>query len=104
MVLRAAMKPITTLARPLASVDLHTGETTKTHYERSDVRVVRAGVIAEARLADSCLEKFGDSLKENPSRLLQLSKQHVAIGRLLTKRGRAASARADSWLKTDQRG
>lgn len=70
IVIRAAVKPIATLANPLPSVDLRTGETVQAHYERSDVCVVPAvGVIAEAMLAvvlaDACLEKFGgDNIRE----------------------------------------
>ncbi len=68
--LKVAVKPIATLAKPLPSIDLRTGEVAAAHYERSDVCVVpAAGVIGEAMLAivlaDACLEKFGgDSLKE----------------------------------------
>jgi chorismate synthase len=70
IILRAAVKPIATLATPLPSVDLRSGRKVKAHYERSDICVVpAAGVIAEAMLAivlaDACLEKFGgDNLKE----------------------------------------
>jgi len=70
IVVRAAIKPIPTLAHPLPSVDLDTGEEVLAHYERSDVCVVPAGgVVAEAMvaivLADAWLEKFGgDSLPE----------------------------------------
>ena len=70
IIVRAAVKPIATLASPLPSVDLYSGEVAKAHYERSDICVVpAAGVIAEAMLAtvlaDACLEKFGgDNLKE----------------------------------------
>jgi len=70
IVVRAAVKPIATLAKPLPSIDLRSGEAAKAHYERSDVCVVpAAGVIGEAMLAivlaDACLEKFGgDNLKE----------------------------------------
>ena len=70
IVVRAAVKPIPTLAHPLPSVDLDTGEEVRAHYERSDVCVVpAAGVVAEAMvaivLADAFLEKFGgDSLAE----------------------------------------
>jgi len=64
IVVRAAVKPIPTLAHPLPSVDLDTGEEVLAHYERSDVCVVpAAGVVAEAMmaivLADAWLEKFG---------------------------------------------
>jgi chorismate synthase len=70
IVVRAAVKPIATLASPLPSVELSSGKVTKAHYERSDICVVpAAGVIGEAMLAivvaDACLEKFGgDNLRE----------------------------------------
>jgi chorismate synthase len=70
VVLRAAMKPISTLMRPLQSVDLESGRTAQAQSERSDVTAVPAlGVIAEAAvaltLADAYAEKFGgDSLDE----------------------------------------
>jgi chorismate synthase len=69
--MRGAVKPISTLPRPLPSADLVTGQPVeKAHYERSDICVVPAtGVVAEAMacltLADFVLEKFGgDSLPE----------------------------------------
>ncbi len=67
---RGFLKPISTLRRPLQSVDLPTREPAKAGYERSDVCVVpAAGVIGEAMvaivLASAFLEKFGgDSLVE----------------------------------------
>jgi chorismate synthase len=67
---RGFLKPISTLRRPLESVDLETREPSKAAYERSDVCVVpAAGVIGEAMvaivLAGAMLEKFGgDSLRE----------------------------------------
>jgi chorismate synthase len=70
LVLRVAMKPISTLMRPLATVDVSTGQTAAATAERSDVTAVPAmGVIAEAMtafvLAQAALEKFGgDSLAE----------------------------------------
>jgi chorismate synthase len=70
LVLRAAMKPIPTLAKPLRSVDIGTKLPSEASYERSDVCAVpAAAVIAEAMvalvLAQSVLEKFaGDSLAE----------------------------------------
>ena len=71
IVARVAVKPIPTLAHPLPSVDVRTGEEIAvTRYERSDVCVVpAAGVVGEAMLAltlaDAWLEKFGgDSLRE----------------------------------------
>jgi chorismate synthase len=70
IIVRAIVKPIATLANPLPSIDLCSGEVAKAHYERSDICVVpAAGIIAEAMLAivlaDACLDKFGgDNLKE----------------------------------------
>ncbi|HEX9581405.1 MAG TPA: chorismate synthase [Gemmatimonadales bacterium] len=70
LVLRAAMKPISTLMQPLGTVDLATGEPAKAQSERSDVTAVPAmGVIAEAMvalvLAEAMAEKFGgDSVRE----------------------------------------
>jgi chorismate synthase len=70
VVIRAAMKPIPTTVTPLRSVDLATGETAETQYQRSDVCAVpAASIVGEAMvawvLADSLLEKLGgDSLEE----------------------------------------
>jgi chorismate synthase len=70
LVVRVAMKPISTLMRPLATVDVASGESASAVAERSDVTAVPAmGVIAEAMLAfvlaEAFLEKFGgDSLGE----------------------------------------
>jgi chorismate synthase len=70
VVIRGALKPISTLSKPLPSVDLASGEEIQAHYERSDVCTVpAAGVIGEAMvaivLAGAILEKFGgDSLDE----------------------------------------
>jgi chorismate synthase len=75
VVLRVAMKPISTLMRPLASVDIKTKEAVEAHIERSDVCAVpAAAVIGEAMmaltLADAMLEKFGgDSMKEIEERV-----------------------------------
>jgi chorismate synthase len=68
VVVRAAMKPLPTLMRPLRSVDLQTGEPGEALVERSDVAAVEAlAVVAEAavafELARAAREKFGgDSL------------------------------------------
>jgi chorismate synthase len=70
LVLRAAMKPISTLMTPLATVDLASGAAAQAQSERSDVTAVPAmGVIAEAMtalvIARAMIEKFGgDSLSE----------------------------------------
>jgi chorismate synthase len=70
VVVRAAMKPISTLRKPLRSVDLDTREAVEAVVERSDVCAVpAAGVVGEAMmaivLAEAFLEKFGgDSVNE----------------------------------------
>jgi chorismate synthase len=67
---RAAMKPISTVPRALATVDIKTAEAARAINQRSDVTAVpAAGVVAEAMvalvLADAVLEKFGgDNLSE----------------------------------------
>ncbi len=70
VVVRVAMKPISTLMKPLQTIDTTTSEVAAAVVERSDVTAVPAmGVIAEAMLAlvlaDAMIEKFGgDSLGE----------------------------------------
>ncbi|CCO08864.1 chorismate synthase [Desulforamulus hydrothermalis] len=84
IVVRAAMKPIPTLYKPLLSVDLHTKEPYQASVERSDVCAVPAAcVVGEAvvawELAAALAEKFGgDSLaeiKERVNRWRQLVRQ-----------------------------
>lgn len=75
---RAAMKPIATTRSPQKTVDLASGESCETHYERSDTcPVPRAVVVVEAMvafvLADALLEKTGgDSLEEIMPRFASL--------------------------------
>lgn len=75
LVLRAAMKPIATLMKPLDSVDLRTMKPAKAHVERSDACAVpAAAVIGESLvclvIADAVLAKFGgDSMAEILPRL-----------------------------------
>src|ERR1700720_2069418 len=70
VVVRAAMKPISTLRKPLRSVDLDTRESVEAVVERSDFCAVpAAGVVGEAMMAivlvEAFLEKFGgDSVEE----------------------------------------
>ena len=70
IIVKAAMKPIPTLKKPLNSIDLETGKEHIAHYERADVCAVpAASVVGEAMLAivlvNSFFEKFGgDSLVE----------------------------------------
>ena len=80
VVVRAAMKPISTTLTPLRSVDLASGEPASTQYERSDICAVpRAAVVGEAMvayvLADALTEKLGgDSLREMVSRFAALNR------------------------------
>lgn len=70
LVVRVAMKPLSTLMQPLRSIDLRTGARADAVRERSDViALAAAGVVGEAMmamvLADAVLEKFGgDSMLE----------------------------------------
>jgi len=81
IMLRAAMKPIPTLMKPLRSVDLVSKKPFKASVERSDVCAVpAAGVVAEAaaafELAGAMIEKFGgDSLAEMKRNFLRYDKQ-----------------------------
>jgi chorismate synthase len=67
---RTGMKPISTVPKALATIDVSTGEATKAHHQRSDVCAVpAAGIVAEAMvslvIANAVLEKFGgDSVNE----------------------------------------
>ncbi len=70
IIIRACMKPISTLLKPLGSVNITTKKPAKASVERSDICAVEsAGVVAESSLAyvlvDAFLEKFGsDSLPD----------------------------------------
>ena len=84
LVVRAAKKPISTLRKPLASVNLRTKEPEAAAYERSDVCAVpAASVIVENvvafEVARALTDKFGnDSLEEMKARadlFLQLARQ-----------------------------
>lgn len=83
IVIRAALKPISTTLNPLQSVDLATGEPRTIEYERSDFCAVPRGVpIIEAMvayvLANALLEKLGgDSLAEMQARFLHLRRGRV---------------------------
>jgi chorismate synthase len=99
LVVRVAMKPLSTLMKPLKSVDLRTGEQAAAVRERSDVVALpAAGVVGEAMvavvIADAMLEKFGgDSLVEMrrnfDAYLEQLDRRRGALER-------AAGGRAES--------
>jgi chorismate synthase len=70
IVVRAAQKPVSTLRKPLPSVDMVTGASGRAHIERTDVTVLaRAGIVGEAMvalvLADALLYSFGgDSMAD----------------------------------------
>ncbi|MBB0245453.1 chorismate synthase [Streptomyces alkaliphilus] len=81
---RAAMKPIATVPRALATVDVSTGEAARAHHQRSDVCAVpAAGIVAEAMvalvLADALLEKFGGDNVVETRRNLRGYLEHLAI-------------------------
>lgn len=84
LVLRAAMKPISTTLNPRRSVDLAAGQEAVTVYERSDFSAVpRAAVVGEAMvafvLADALLEKLGgDSLAEMRPRFAALRQARLS--------------------------
>ena len=104
LVVRGAVKPISTLARPLPTADLVTGAAVdKAHYERSDISVVpAAGVVGEAMvmltLADAVLDKFGgdtlaetrDNMARYLERIAQPPEAPIAGGR--GRSGRAGQA------------
>lgn len=84
LIIRAAKKPISTLAKPLASINLETKEAQEASYERSDVCAVSAAsVIVEAvvsfEIASALVDKFGgDSLVEMQARwklFLEMARQ-----------------------------
>jgi len=89
IVVRGAMKPISTLRNPLPSVDLRTLQPARAHVERSDVCAVpAAAVVAEAMvalvIADAVLEKFGgdsmEELKANINRFRELVRSWMTGG------------------------
>ncbi|MEO8438066.1 MAG: chorismate synthase, partial [Chloroflexota bacterium] len=99
LVVRGAVKPISTLARPLPSADLVTGESVdKAHYERSDISVVpAAGIVGEAMvlltLADFTLDKFGgDSLAETRDNLERYRERSARAPEAPVAGGRRAGA------------
>src|SRR5208283_2321734 len=82
LIIRAAMKPIPTLRKPLRSVDFVTKETVEATYERSDVCALpAASVIGEAMtalvIADAFLDKFGGDSMEEVKRNFGLYKDYV---------------------------
>ncbi len=81
---RAAMKPISSLTRPLSTVDVVTGEAAEAINQRSDVCAVpAAAVVAEAMtalvLADAVVEKFGGDSVAELRRNLDSYREHLVI-------------------------
>ena len=81
---RAAMKPISTIPRALATVDVSTGEAAQAINQRSDVCAVpAAGVVAEAMvlltLADAFAEKFGGDSADEMARNVRGYLDNLAI-------------------------
>jgi chorismate synthase len=81
---RAAMKPISTVPRALATVDVATGEAAVAINQRSDACAVpRGSVVMEAMvalvLADAALEKFGGDSVAETRRNAQAYLDHLAI-------------------------
>ncbi len=83
LIVRVAMKPISTLMRPLGTIDTKTGVAAEAVAERSDVTAVPAmGVIAEAMaalvMADAMIEKFGGDSMNELRRNLDAYLTHIA--------------------------
>jgi chorismate synthase len=81
---RAAMKPIATVPRALATLDVRTGEPAQAHHQRSDVCAVpAAGIVAEAMvalvLADAVAEKFGGDNVTETRRNVRGYLDHLAV-------------------------
>jgi chorismate synthase len=81
---RAAMKPIATVPRALATIDVATGRPAKAHHQRSDVCAVpAAGIVAESMvalvLADAVAEKFGGDSVAQTRRNVRDFLDHLAI-------------------------
>ena len=118
LVVRGAVKPISTLARPLPSADLITGEAVdKAHYERSDISVVpAAGVVAEAMvmltIAGFVMEKFGGdtvddvraAVEHYRARIASAPEAPVPGGRLAAATEPVATARVHGLTGTDEAG
>jgi chorismate synthase len=83
IIIRAAMKPISTLSKPLGSLDLSTMEKVQSRYERSDfVAVPSCSVIAESMLAWVLAKHFlikfgGDSIEETKDNYLSFTKNYI---------------------------
>ena len=84
MRVRGAMKPISTVPKALATIDVTTGESAKAINQRSDVCAVpAAGVIGEAMvalvLAEALLEKFGGDHIEETKRNFRSFMENISV-------------------------
>jgi chorismate synthase len=110
LVVRGAVKPISTLARPLPSADLITGEAVdKAHYERSDISVVpAAGVVGEAMvmltLATFMAEKFGGDTMAEVRANLDAYRARIAVAPEAPVAGGRRAIAAGATGATDQGG
>ncbi|MCS7236934.1 MAG: chorismate synthase [Thermoguttaceae bacterium] len=100
IIVRAAMKPISTLARPLPSVNLDTLQPDKADYERSDVCAIAAcSVIVENvvafEIARAVMEKFGGDHIDELTARVELFYQ-LARNRLESRKRRAEEAQKSS--------
>ena len=105
IVVRVTMKPISTLAQPLASVNMQSHQPEKADFERSDICAVPAGSVIGENLAafvvaDAFLEKFGgDSLTEirrNYEGYLKQTRGASPSGKPGTSAGRAEDDRGET--------
>ena len=102
IVVRGAVKPISTLARPLPSADILTGAPVdKAHYERSDISVVpAAGVVGEAMvlltLAQFVLEKTGGDSMTEVKASMNRWRERLAEGGAVVGEGSGAAPGAES--------
>ena len=84
LIVRGAVKPISTLARPLSSADLVTGRPVeRAHYERSDISVVpAAGIVGEAMvaltLASAVAEKLGGDTMDDVRAALRAYRERIS--------------------------
>ena len=100
VVCRVAMKPLSSLRRPLDSVNTATGEPAKAVRERSDVCAVpAAGIVGEAMvalvLADAWIEKFGGDAMNDMRRNVESYLERIAEQRW-TESGSSTSVGADA--------
>jgi chorismate synthase len=105
VVARVAVKPVATLRKPLASVDLATGEVDRAHIERSDVAIMpRAAVVGEAMLAlalaDALLADLGGDTMDDLRAAVRRRRRRSAGPRGRTASGGMAALPEDAAAAT----